>query len=319
MAAMDVAMAWTHNGLDDVRSNTRRRSRIVTLATPKHSKATYWTSFGPTLVWGNQDPMWPLSRHALAARLSPRLLQLSQHKINYQDLSKHIPEYVYSCGRSSSLWHVSPAAAKGKSSTRVIQLAQPKVDHSDETKHIPQSIFSCGRSSPIWEVTEPARNCVDREHTLRLSQPKPFHRDYIPNRDVQWPVSKAAQEAIPRSYTESLAKAKERQEGPVRDPEWRVSRGAMVASPTSRVVELSKPKGFVEGYVSCRDVAWPVHPAAKRAVASERLGELAMPVVRETMDHVQFNPDAFTVSAAAKKAKCSDRVAELAQPITRDV
>jgi hypothetical protein len=46
------------------------------------------------------------------------------------------PEYVYSCGRSSSLWHVSPAAAKGKSSTRVIQLAQPKVDHSDETKHM---------------------------------------------------------------------------------------------------------------------------------------------------------------------------------------
>ena len=92
----------------------------------------------------------------------------------------------------------------------------------------------------------------------------------------------------------------------------------MVASPTSRVVELSKPKAFVEGYVPCREVAWPVHGAAKRAVASERLGELAQPVVRETMDHVQFNPDAFNVSATAKKAKCSNRVVELAQPITRD-
>ena len=48
-----------------------------------------------------------------------------------------------------------------------------------------------------------------------------------------------------------------------------------------------------------------------------RMSELAKPIVRDTMDHVQFNPDAFNVSEAAKKAKASSRIEELAQPITR--
>ena len=39
-------------------------------------------------MWGNQDPMWPLSRYALKARTKPRLLQLSQPKLNFQDESK---------------------------------------------------------------------------------------------------------------------------------------------------------------------------------------------------------------------------------------
>ena len=45
--------------------------------------------------------------------------------------------------------------------------------------------------------------------------------------------------------------------------------------------------------------------------------ELAKPIVRDTMDHVQFNPDAFNVSDVAKKAKASARIKELAQPIIR--
>ena len=47
------------------------------------------------------------------------------------------------------------------------------------------------------------------------------------------------------------------------------------------------------------------------------MSELAQPIIRETMDHVQFNPEAFTVSEAAKKAKASPRIEELAQPIRR--
>lgn len=92
----------------------------------------------------------------------------------------------------------------------------------------------------------------------------------------------------------------------------------MVTSPTSRVVELSKAKGLVAGYQPCRQVAWTVQGAAKRAVASGRIEELAKPIVRETMDHLQFNPDAFNVSMAAKKAKCTDRTVELAKPIDRE-
>ena len=49
-----------------------------------------------------------------------------------------------------------------------------------------------------------------------------------------------------------------------------------------------------------------------------RMSELAKPIVRDTMDHVQFNPDAFNVSDAAKKARVSARIEELAQPIKRE-
>lgn len=48
-----------------------------------------------------------------------------------------------------------------------------------------------------------------------------------------------------------------------------------------------------------------------------RMSELSKPIVRDTMDHVQFNPDAFNVSEAAKKAKASARIEDLAQPIKR--
>ena len=45
--------------------------------------------------------------------------------------------------------------------------------------------------------------------------------------------------------------------------------------------------------------------------------ELSKPIMRETMDHVQFDPDVFNVSETAKKAKASKRIEELAQPIQR--
>lgn len=48
-----------------------------------------------------------------------------------------------------------------------------------------------------------------------------------------------------------------------------------------------------------------------------RMGELSKPIIRDTMDNVQFNPGVFSVSEAAKKAKASPRIVELAEPITR--
>ena len=48
-----------------------------------------------------------------------------------------------------------------------------------------------------------------------------------------------------------------------------------------------------------------------------RMDELSRPIIRDTMDNVQFNPDAFRVSEAAKKARASQRIEELAQPIQR--
>jgi len=60
------------------------KPRIYELSTPKQSKATWWTSFGPNLVWGNQEPMWPTSEAALKAIATPRLKDLALAKVDHR-------------------------------------------------------------------------------------------------------------------------------------------------------------------------------------------------------------------------------------------
>lgn len=86
---------------------------------------------------------------------------------------------------------------------------------------------------------------------------------------------------------------------------------------SARVQELARPKQLVEGYQPCKETEWAVNRGALRCAPSERIQILSKPIVRETMDHVQFNPDAFTVSESAKKAAISQRIVELAQPLSR--
>jgi hypothetical protein len=73
-----------------------------------------------------------------------------------------------------------------------------------------------------------------------------------------------------------------------------------------------------DGYIPNREEAIStVSRGAKRAIASGRVNELAVPIIRATMDNVQFDPDAFVVPRTALTGVCSKRVEELAQPIQR--
>lgn len=72
-----------------------------------------------------------------------------------------------------------------------------------------------------------------------------------------------------------------------------------------------------EGYRPIRDGEWRVPRSALKTIATERLKELAAPIVRDTMDHVQFNPLAFTVKESALKGRISARINDLAVPIIR--
>ena len=96
-----------------------------------------------------------------------------------------------------------------------------------------------------------------------------------------------------------------------------MSGSAKKASPTTRLQELSRCKHMADGYKPARDVVWDVPRSAQRAVPSNRIGELAAPIVRQTMDTVQFDPNAFLVKETALKGRCSRRVEELAQPVQR--
>ena len=158
----------------------------------------------------------------------------------------------------------------------------------------------------------------NRPRTSSLAIPKGLHPQYEPNRSIISVITNGVKtyQATPR--IESLSTPKKRIGGPFQLPIWVVSKDTMQASPSPRVIELAKHKRLVEGYRSSRSPIWRVSSAAKKAVASNRMTELSTPVVRETMDLVQFNPDAFFVSKTAKKAKASGRIQELAQPIVKE-
>ena len=160
--------------------------------------------------------------------------------------------------------------------------------------------------------------CGDRPRTASLAVPKHLHPQY----ELSCPIISIISEGV-KTYQatpriETLATPKIRLGGPFRDPIWAVSKETMQASPSPRILELAKHKRLVEGYQSSRGPIWRVSSAAKKAVASNRMSELSTPIIRETMDLVQFNPDAFFVSGTAKKAQASARIQELAQPIVRE-
>ena len=92
---------------------------------------------------------------------------------------------------------------------------------------------------------------------------------------------------------------------------------AKSATASTRCIELARSKPLAEGFQHAREIEWPVSKAAKRAQASGRLIELARPITRASMDHLQFNPDAFAVKESALKGAVPRRVEELAQPINR--
>lgn len=98
---------------------------------------------------------------------------------------------------------------------------------------------------------------------------------------------------------------------------FQVSKSAQNASASSRCLELARPKPVVDGYQLPRDEQWRVSRAAQRASATGRVDELAKPIVRATMDHVQFNPDAFLVKPLALKGSFPPRVEQLSRPIER--
>ena len=179
-------------------------------------------------------------------------------------------------------------------------------------------MYSCGRCSTLWGVSVAAMKCGDRPRTSSLAIPKSFHPQYEPSHPIIRIITNGIKTYQATPHIESLSTPKKRMGGPFRNPIWVVSKDTMQASPSPRVVELAKHKRLVEGYRSSRSPIWRVSSAAKKAVPSNRMTELSRPIVRETMDLVQFNPDAFFVSKTAKKAKASGRIQELAQPIIRE-
>lgn len=300
------------------RKNRKHQNRIFELARPKEPKSIWITSTGPRVQWGTQETLWPVTQEALQASTTPRLEELSEAKKNFQEGQKvNRPEFIFSCGRSSMIWKVSDGALQAEPTPRLQELSLAKRVQEEYQDDRPHYVFSCGRSSPIWQVSNSAREERDRPLTESLARPKTVHMNYRPLRDVRTEIPPRALNSIASPRLLTLSGPKNRDEGPFRDPIWPVAKGARLSTPTGRCMELARPKPLADGYLPARSVVWDVPRAAKKANTTTRLDELSNPIIRATMDHLQFDPDAFIVKEAALKGRCSARVEELSAPILR--
>lgn len=119
--------------------------------------------------------------------------------------------------------------------------------------------------------------------------------------------------AHPRIKIEGLCYERERSELPIRP----VAPAALLANPSERTIFLAKSKRVHEDYLPIRDARWPISYAATHPQVSHRIQELANPHTRSPTHVVYYDPDVFKVKPSALKAHCSNRVKELAEPIVR--
>uniref|UniRef100_A0A8W8IL37 Testicular haploid expressed gene protein-like n=1 Tax=Magallana gigas TaxID=29159 RepID=A0A8W8IL37_MAGGI len=291
------------------------RERLMELSRPKDIKIGYFTNVGPNVMWGTQEMLWPLNPNIQKA--SERVEQLATPKKDFSTVdSKGRPLFLYSCGRPSQIWDAPPRTQQ-EASQRVQLLANPKAFHSGYKEDRSQFFYSCGRNSPIWTVTQGAKSAGERPRTNQLATHRNPVREFQPARQIETIIPGPALSASASERLQTLATPKNRSEGPFRDPKWPVTPAAKNASAKARSQELARPKGTTDGYMLPKDEMWPISKAAKRATASGRVGELSKPVVRASMDHVQFNPDAFVVKETALKGVIPKRVFDLANPSSR--
>ncbi|CAG2206664.1 unnamed protein product [Mytilus edulis] len=262
------------------------RDRYKDLSRPKEQKIEWWTNVG----------------------LSKRIhFQTGQ--------SSGRPLFYYSCGRASMVWELKPL--QQQANVRVQELSRSKELHRDHRENRREYLYSCGRNTPIWLVGKGAQSAEDRPRTRQLAEPKQPPKEYEGARQIETIIPKPALKGEPSERTQSLSFPKKRPEGPFRDPVWSVPVSAKNASATERCAELARSKSTPDSYQKPKDEMWPVSKAARRATATPRVDELSKPIVRASMDHVQFNPDAFLVKETALKGVVPKRIETLSRPIDR--
>ncbi|XP_053146919.1 testicular haploid expressed gene protein-like isoform X2 [Hemicordylus capensis] len=288
-------------------------TRLQELAKPKKEKDVW--NFTRKLIWGNQDPIWPVASRALMSQPSIRTLLLAKPKRNFDGNIQRRPLYVYSCGRESELWERPPRLYSVVPSERILQLAEPRQLSSTYLQQRP-------RSYPAWPISFSALCCKASQRVLDLAQPRPLNPSVTLPKEAETHVKRSTLNAVASQRTQHLAQPVMKKasvgyenrylEAPIRQ----VSLAAQQAVATPRILELAKAKMLHTMTFPDRPAEWPVSLAARHAVASPRLEALAQPPKRAPTNFVQFNPEAFTVKESAKRAFCSNRIKALAQPIS---
>ncbi|XP_034628660.1 testicular haploid expressed gene protein-like isoform X3 [Trachemys scripta elegans] len=243
----------------------RPTPRIIFLAKPKKIfNGDLQRSCGRMSEIRQRPPLMDL------ALPSPRILKLAEPK-------KYQTAYLKQRPRSSPEWPMPTAALTCEASQRVLELARPKSVHPG---------FVLDRKVET-QITDTARMTLTPPRTQRLAQPKVQKNTLCYDRgspeSMIRPVSRSAQQAVANVRTLELAKAKavSPEYLPARDTERPVTKAAKHAVTTPRIEELSQPcKRPTANLAQFDPDAFLVKESAKKAVCSSRLQNLARPIER---------------------------------------
>jgi len=312
-------------------NKSRQSHRYHSLSKPKifHYKQTKWINRGTEVKWGTQEQLTPPTDAAKNATASPRVEELARAKTDKQE-NVNVSDFYYSCGRVSQINLTSDRAQTAACTPRLEQLAQHKEAPKEfkDRQHTDQFTYSCGRVSPVWPVDDRAKTAEERPRTNALAKHKDFHRDFLPERYLPNPLSQAAvRRSLSSERLESLSRPRYKRESQFRDSMWEVGTNARKATASPRTLELARYKPTYEGYQNNYDygngyermprLIRVISRNARNAVASSRTKELSVPIIRQSMDLVQFDPMAFIIKPTTLNAYCAPRISELAQPIVR--
>ncbi|KAK1904158.1 Testicular haploid expressed protein-like [Dissostichus eleginoides] len=223
--------------------------RILELAQHKTSKTVWETTPCEKVIWGNQDPIWPLS--ASGAAPSARIQYLSRHKRHFS-------------AREHPHRKTPRPSSKPSQYEHIVRLSTPRSRRRSAQENRPPHTPHCERSCPIWHVDPRLKtSAVITPRLLQLSIPKLIRPDFHSNREsVASIVSFASKTAQipPRLIRLSLPRLKQSniclQIGPPADSIWTVSKAARKATANDRVEMLATPKQLSKNYVPPRDPEW---------------------------------------------------------------
>ncbi|XP_021019372.1 testicular haploid expressed gene protein-like [Mus caroli] len=282
------------------------RKRVQDLSKPKKQ----WGTPDRRLFWGNQDPIRPVSEAALKATLSKRIEDLAQPRLVSRHYVPNRIQYYYSCGRESVIWEISPPALVTRPSKRIQKLAKPnrfKAQSLIKRETVPGTVRYSDPSPRILRLS------IAKGTNPSYIPPKTLETKISFSTLSAVATPRIVDLAHPRIKIEGLCYERERSELPIRP----VAPAALLANPSKRTIFLAKSKRVHEDYLPIRDARWPVSYAATHSQVSERVQELANPHTRSPANLVYYDPNVFKVKPSALKAHCSDRVKELAEPIVR--
>jgi len=182
-----------------------------------------------------------------------------------------------------------PSIPKQYSRERLNQLATPKKDHLDEMSR-PLNNVKWGTQEPLRKIK--FSNSLPSSRLIKLAQPKKnFTRPEL--------------QPVPQ-YQFSCGRGSEI------DATIRLEkRNRRATSPSARLIELAK--SIHRPHIEKVDPVRKISEAAKYAVPSDRIAELAKPI-KISKDFSIDRPLVQRVSQSATQMSCSDRVLELAKP-----